>query len=102
MGLSSGSIERRVERETSILGHPIRSVGTIHEGSSRQRSRQLGARSRLNATDHRPGVKRALRTQQDSTIVTSYKLAYHPALQGGTEIGPGGSSLPLNRDVLWY
>jgi maltose alpha-D-glucosyltransferase/alpha-amylase len=23
-------------------------------------------------------------------------------LQGGIEIGPGGSGLPLNRDVLWY
>jgi maltose alpha-D-glucosyltransferase/alpha-amylase len=23
-------------------------------------------------------------------------------LQGGTEIGPGGIGLPLNRDVLWY
>jgi maltose alpha-D-glucosyltransferase/alpha-amylase len=23
-------------------------------------------------------------------------------LQGGTEIGPGGSGLPLKRDVLWY
>jgi hypothetical protein len=58
MALSSRRIERRVERETSILSHAVRSVGTIHEGSSRQRSRQLGARSRLNATDHRPGVKR--------------------------------------------
>ena len=56
----------------------------------------------LNATDHRPRVKRALDAQQDSRVVTSYKLAYCPALQGGIEIGPGGSGLPLNRDVLWY
>src|SRR5271166_6657265 len=100
MALSSGRIEQRVECETSLLSHPIRSVGTIHEGNSLQGFRQLGARSTLNATDHRPRVERALRAQQDPTVVTSYKLAYRPALQGGTEIGPGGSSLPLNRDVL--
>src|ERR1022692_3593291 len=29
-------------------------------------------------------------------VVNSYKLP------GGTEIAPGGSGLPLKRDVLWY
>src|SRR6202142_4069273 len=32
----------------------------------------------------------------------SYKLEYRAALQVVAEIGPGGSSLPLNRDALWY
>src|ERR1700677_1712834 len=33
-------------------------------------------------TDPRPGSPRASRAQQDSTVVTSYKLAYRTDLQG--------------------